>query len=963
MFELQYYLADKKPDILMLNETWLKKSIKDSEIIPGDYKVFRLDRTAKSHPPDPNNPNKFRKSGGGVLIAIRRDIDVVSTKIEFNCSAEILGVTLKFNDGKKIILCSFYRVGTLGTRNHGEFQEYIRKARGRRGISAIVVVGDLNLPHVNWEDFSSPDNVGQLFLDTFSNFGIEQLVNCPTHSGGNILDLVLSDKPQLISDLNVSGDNMPCKSDHYAVSFKIISKLKRLKTIKRDALNFKRADWNALNKSFAQTNWDNTLIGDSETSWSNFKRIFDSKVNQHIPKIKIGGKTQPPWFDAETHQACRKKERLHADYKNTEDPLSKTEKYLKFSKSRRDFKTLASEKLGSSFEDDEDSNLITKKFWSYVKATSKNTRIPELIHLDDVYKNAPSEQAQLFNSFFHQQFSSPSNYTIPIDDQNNEFSIDFSSNRITNILRNLNPNKAVGPDKIHGQILKNCAHTISPALEVLFNKSYSSGSIPSEWKIAHVVPVHKKGSKTDVKNYRPISLTSLVIKVMERIIRDELMSKCNHLLDPRQHGFLPNKSCTTQMVEFCNSLSLSLNKNIRSDIIYLDFAKAFDSVNHDLILQKLKSSYNINGKLLQFITSYLSGRQQSVVVNGSISSMLPVLSGVPQGSIIGPSLFVLFINDITDGLSDGTNIMMYADDTKIWREVNCNNDFLILQRDIDYLIDWAVKNKMNFHPSKCKVLSICKVNPPLVDVLPCIQYFYSMGSALLDYLDSEKDLGVWINRTLNFNEQAEFLYSKANQKFGMLKRTCHFVTDTNKRRVLYLTLVRSLFEHCPIVWRPSSSTMVNKLESLQKRAIKWIRNDASASYSVEELYHTHCKQLNILPIKYRFDYHDLKFFHSVVYNFSCVKLPSYLSFYSGSSRLRTSHLDELSLVSSISASSNTGFSKSYFYRTYLSWNRLPLTIREIIRPSTFKVELTKYIWNELASTIPNEDANSSFDSV
>ncbi len=323
---------------------------------------------------------------------------------------------------------------------------------------------------------------------------------------------------------------------------------------------------------------------------------------------------------------------------------------------------------------------------------------------------------------------------------------------------------------------------------------------------------------------------------------------------------------------------------------------------------------------------------------------------------------MLFINDISNGLSEGTNIRLYADDTKIWREMNGgDDDFLILQRDIDYLMDWAVRNKMQFHPSKCKVLSVAKSPPPLLHILPCIQFFYSMDSVLLDYVESEKDLGVFMNSKLNFNEQAEYLYSKANQKLGMLKRTCHFVTDMKKRRVLYLTLVRSLFEHCPIVWRPSSSTVINKLESLQKRALKWINNDLSVSYGIEELYHTHCKQLKILPIKYRFDYHDLKFFHSIVYDFSCVKLPSYLQFYSGSSRLRSSHLDRLSLVSSITVNSNGCNTKSYFHRTHLAWNRLPLSLREIISPGLFKTELSKYLWHELSSVVEmdSEDSDSS----
>ena len=454
---------------------------------------------------------------------------------------------------------------------------------------------------------------------------------------------------------------------------------------------------------------------------------------------------------------------------------------------------------------------------------------------------------------------------------------------------------------------------------------------------------------------------------MERIIRDELMVRCGHMIDPRQHGFLKNKSCTTQLTEFCDSLALSLNDNIRSDVIYFDFAKAFDSVNHDLILEKLKHIYYIDSFLLQFIANYLKGRRQSVVVGGSVSSELPVLSGVPQGSILGPTLFVLFMNDIACGLQEGTNILMYADDTKIWRHVQCEEDHLTLQLDINYLHDWSVRNKMKFHPSKCKVLMVTKYLPPLIDTLQFVQFYYTMSNNLLEYTESEKDLGVSINRTLNFTEHSLCLYNKANQRFGLLKRTCHFVSSILKKRVLYLTMVRSLFEHCPTVWRPSSNTAIDKLESLQKRAIKWINGDYTHSYSSNNiLYYIHCKHLEILPIKYRFDYHDLKLFYLIVYNLSHIQMPSYLHFFDGRSRLRFTHLDKLSITSDLIATgivsdNNTkrGFSNSYFYRTHTLWNKLPYTLRAVTKPGDFKSKLIDYIWKNLVDFGHDPDSEQS----
>ena len=954
--EINQFLVSNKPDIFMLNETWLKKSIKTSELFPIDaYNVFRLDRSHKTHPPDPKDPKKFRKNGGGVLIAIRRDLDIESTKVEFQCAGEILGITLKFNDGKKIILCSYYRVGTLGIDNHNEFKNFIKKARSRRGVTGIVIAGDLNLSKTDWNSYSTTDPTDQLFLDTFSNFGLEQLINEPTHKLGNTLDLVLTDKSGLIANRSVSDCKLPCKSDHFCVSFSIQCSFKRIKIPKREVYNYKRANWEALNFDLNSVDWDSQLQGNIYEAWHSFKETLFTLMDKHIPKIKIGGFCQPSWFDAETHQLNRKKERLHRNYKGTDDQDLRLSRYLKFSMARKKFKETVTQKMGDSFEDEEDPGLISKKFWGYAKATANSTRIPEVVHLEDTFKSKPMDQAELFNSFFYKQFSDASVYNIGVFDQGSaEFKIDFCKSRVESVLKNLNANKAMGPDKIHGRILKNCSGSLSKPLASLFEKSYYSGSIPQEWKLALVVPVHKKGPKASVENYRPISLTCIIMKVMERIVRDELMLRCGHLIDPRQHGFLKNKSCTTQLVDFCDSLSLSLNCNIRSDVIYFDFAKAFDSVNHDLILKKLKSFFAIDGVLLQFISEYLKNRRQSVLVNGCTSSELPVLSGVPQGSILGPTLFVLFLNDISQGLDSGTNITMYADDTKIWRQMLDYDDHLVLQRDINYLYDWSLRNKMRFHSSKCKVLMVSRFYPPLIDVLPFVQFYYTMDNSVLDYVSSEKDLGVIINKTLNFTEHVDSLYSKANQRLGLLKRTCYFINNTSKRRVLYLTMVRSLFEHCPVVWRPSSNSATNKLESIQKRALKWINQDLRSSYSYnEQLYYIHCKQLNILPVRYRFDFHDLRLFHLIVHKISCIQLPTYMHFFEGRSRLRFCHLDHLSIISDIvpkhliDPTSKRGFNNSYFYRTHLLWNRLPLSIREIRRPSLFKVKITEHIWSEI----------------
>ena len=595
--------------------------------------------------------------------------------------------------------------------------------------------------------------------------------------------------------------------------------------------------------------------------------------------------------------------------------------------------------------------LITKKFWSYVKSSSKSHRIPECVSYKNILRNRPIDQANLFNTFFHDQFSQPSNYDINIDySSDSRFDIDFNHSRVRKLLSKVNSNKAHGPDGIHGKILKNCAIGLAFPLSRVYKLSYNTGQIPSQWKEANVVPVHKKGSKNVVLNYRPISLTCLVMKIFERIIKEELLNHTGQFLDPRQHGFLASKSCSTNMVGFCDNLAVSLNNNLRSDVIYFDFAKAFDSVNHDLVLYKLKHRYGIDGTLLKFLTNYLQDRKQRVVIGNESSVYLSVDSGVPQGSIIGPILFVLFINDLPEGLSPGTNISLYADDTKIWRQILSENDHAILQQDIDYLNNWALTNKMNFHPGKCNVLSVTASPPALINVLPFIQFMYTLGNSVLDYTDCEKDLGVEMTPYLNFSSQCDRLYSKANQQLGLLRRNCHFVNDIRRRRALYITLVRSLFESCSIIWRPMNQTLLKKLESIQKRSIKWILHEEYMSYNSCVVYAQKCKDVNLLPLVNRFELNDILFFHKVMYNLLPVELPYYLNLYEGNSRLRNSHLDSLSVVSTITPrSSSNPLAKAFFYRTHSLWNLLPFDTRSINEPLKFKSKVIAYLWKSITS--------------
>ena len=968
LMEFQSKIYKDKPDIIILTETWLSKEHLDNEILPDNiYKVYRRDRSKQSHPPDAENPNKFRRKGGGVLVAVKANIDVENDKVNVSSKAEMISISLKANN---ICYCitACYRVGTLGEQNFKEIEKHLRNVAARKKFKAHFVVGDFNLPDINWSEGRSATQLGEGFIDLFNDLGLSQMINQPTHQKGKILDLVFSNLTGAVENIVVMAKNDICSSDHFGITFNLKMNFRK-KVVKRKIYNYKKANWDGLNTDLKRVKWDEYLRCDAETGWFRFKNILFHHINVRIPTITITDKDQPPWYDCDTHKLCLKKEKLRAKYNET----GLAEDYTKFSECRRDFKNLVDEKMVSNFKDEEDPSLIPKKFWTHVKSTSKSTRIPDTVNYHGRFRNNSRDQAELFNEYFEDQFSSASCYDIDIDYSNDFLNdIDFSISRVRKILKDVDVNKSAGPDGIHGKILKNCRESIAYPLSYIFKISYNIGQIPSEWKLANVVPVHKKGSKTSVENYRPISLTSLVMKVFEKIVRDDIMAKCHHKLNHNQHGFLPRRSCTTQMVDYIDSLSVSINDNIRTDVIYFDFAKAFDSVNHDVILDKLKFEFGIDGTLLKFVMNYLKDRKQRVVIGGSQSDLKNVRSGVPQGSILGPLFFVLFINDMSKCVSEGTHIALYADDTKIWRNIINWSDHEILQHDINALHSWAERNKMKFHPDKCKVLSISnkKTENRIWSIcLPFQLFVYTLNGIDLDFVKSEKDLGVVVTTNLSWEENILALCTKARSRLGLMKRALRFVKDARQKRAFYLALVRSIFEHCSIVWRPTTAALNDKVESIQRKAVKWILGEQDHHYNDFE-YLSRLQNLDLMPMEYKFRYTDLLLFHNIYNGQSVIKLPDYLTpiSYNDRTRLRPNirqpvrlndvessgipdlnqrrinRHDSFSLKSVIEAK-DCSFKSSFFFRTHQYWNDLPSEIKGEANSDVFKSNLKKHMWD------------------
>ena len=957
VLEFQSYIYNTKPDIVVINETWLKPTISSSHILPDTYKVFRLDRSSRTHPTDALNPKKFRANGGGVLIAHREDIGISSHKFnKFSGQAELLSIFINLNN-TNICISTFYRVGTLSTVNFNVFRQHLLSLTKSRGFRRHLLIGDFNLPGISWPTATCSNSLESDFVNLLVNdLGHTQVIDQPTHISGNTLDLVFTNCPDLIDQPKVLERDQICVTDHLGVTLNIDFKVRALKGPDRYYYNFAKANFLSLNVALARVNWDNVITADITASWDRFKSILVSLCDQYIPKKRVKGSFAPLWWDHDCDRARNKKETLRKRHIRVKSDESRNN----YCRSRKVFKSVINGKMNSYFGVGEQGG-ISKRFWSHIKSSKKSARIPDTVFRNDISRSDPVGKANLFNSHFFEQFTSPSNYDIAIDypiepDPDNFFSLEEVHKSLTSI----NSSKACGADGIHGKVLKNCAGSLSYPLWLLFNNSFRTGYIPDDWKLASIVPVFKKGEKKDVSNYRPISLLSLVSKLLEDLVRSRLLKICGPLIHPSQHGFMQGRSCNTQLIPFTYSLAASMGEGCRSDVIYFDFARAFDSCNHDLILSKLKYQFNVDGEMLNFIKNYLMNRTQRVVVDGQASNTLPVISGVPQGSLLGPILFIIFINDIFNEATEGTGISLYADDTKIWRRVNCMSDHHSLQETIDNLQSWAVRNRMVFHPNKCHTLSIARPSSHSIDndlnefsFLPCYIYFYELDGIILDYVTVQKDLGILITHDLKWTTHCDHIVSLMRSSFNRLRYTCYFLSNSSYKRSLYYSMVRSFTEHCNPIWNNIGKTELYKFERLQKSIVKWIRNEPLASYT-NSCYFKHLLGLNILPIKELFIYNNLKLFYKIIHDLVPLPLPHFISPTDPAS-LRVTRknfniiegLDITSFDDTLNNRAHPSLSKNFFHTTTEVWNSIPYEIRQSASLPSFLVSLKKYLFDSV----------------
>ena len=451
------------------------------------------------------------------------------------------------------------------------------------------------------------------------------------------------------------------------------------------------------------------------------------------------------------------------------------------------------------------------------------------------------DKAETLNEYFGSVFSVENIHSIPFFERkcsNLLTTIEFSTEEIEDLLMHLDINKSPGPDGIHSRVLKETHAEIAKPLQLIFTKLLNEGKNPSSWKEAIVVPIFKKGKRSDPANYRPVSLTSVVCKTMEKIVRKHIIHHLeqNKVMSEEQHGFRAGRSCTTQLLEVCEEWTDVIDVGHNVDCIYLDYRKAFDSVPHKRLTCKLQL-YGIDGPLLAWIKDYLTNRTQKVVINGKESKSIPVTSGIPQGSVLGPILFNIFINDLPSTVD--SHMKLFADDTKLYRIVDSKADSELLQKDINTVADWSIKWQLPFNESKCKVVHYGKKNQEFDYTLPTGKTATTVTSDT-----EEKDLGVLFQQDLSFSNHVADAAKRANIKLGLIKRS--FSTLQKKGFLcLYKSIIRPTLEYCNSVWCPILKRDEDILEKVQQRATRLLPEVNQLSYP------NRLKELQLPTLAYR----------------------------------------------------------------------------------------------------------------
>jgi exonuclease III len=804
--------------LISLTETHLNPNIKDAEIHIENFVPLRTDRTGG-------------RKGGGIVVYIRENLAPVTTTI-LSQSNGTVEFSMLHIQSLNIIVISVYRPPDCSYHHFAEAMDLIKSKLTELDASApnLVMVGDFNFPNINWHTQNvyggslEMRNQAENLFNLADNHCMEQYIEQPTR-GNNILDLLFLDNEEFLHHYTVqetilSDHNLIIIHTNLTEEEKITESCEEV-TSHPDQVSFRqlnffneKIDWNKIQEDLNEMDW--TAMTDGLQAQEIY-RIFVNETLQvcikHVPLRKL-----PP-----------KQKRIPQDRRILMRKITKLSKKVHHSRNEHNKKAMTSkillleEQLKDSHREEhqrEEEAAVgaiktnPKYFYKYAKskATVKAT-IGPFITQDGVIVHNAVEKSNILRKQYESVFSVPKqtldNYQA-VQDIEALTDINFNNESLENAIKELNSTSSAGPDGFPAILLKKCSSILCTPLLILWRASLDEGRVPNSLKQAIIAPIYKGGDRGSPSNYRPIALTSHIVKVFEKVIAKSInrfLVDTNQTNDG-QHGFRSGRSCLSQLLEHHDLIIKYLEKGSEVDVVYLDFAKAFDKVDHKILLTKLER-YGIWGKLLTWIRSFLTERTQIVSVEGSFSGESRVVSGVPQGSVLGPLLFLIHLTDIDSNITSST-VSSFADDTRVLMEIKDPNDSNELQSDLDKLYAWATENNMFFNGCKFEVLHYSNTAVPEIT-----RRYTSHDGKQIESKINLRDLGVKMNNTGDFSDHLIEIASKARKQMGWVLRT--FKTrDTLPMLTLFRSLVVPLLEYCCQLWNPHKVGEIQRLEAVQR---------------------------------------------------------------------------------------------------------------------------------------------------
>nr|CAI5844474.1 unnamed protein product [Callosobruchus analis] len=676
---------------------------------------------------------------------------------------------------------------------------------------------------------------------------------------GRMLDLVATN-----IECKVSQDLLPLvREDSYHPALSILCNINSRGDPQFDvnvinlAYNFKRANFVGLYNALTYIDWSFLdVVSDVNRMCDLYYKKLYSVLDLYVPKYKTYSRKYPLWYNSDIIRNIKVKDKIHRKYLRDK----RLEDYNEFSRLRRIIKQQISLAYNSYLQKIESDMIANpKQFWSFIHSKQNSTRIPGRMTLGGSVFDKPGSIVNAFADFFQNVYLSDSIGATPQNGINiDTFKIDtLPEQTILNALLAL-PNKfTAGEDKICSFFIRDAAHILVLPLQKIFNVSLQTCVFPTKWKIARICPIFKEGNKCEIANYRGIAILNNFAKVFEMSLYALIYPRTCQLISTTQHGFMRNRSTVTNLVELTQDVSEVLDNRGQVDVAYTDFSKAFDRISHSGIIGKLPC-FGFSDQLVKLLSSYLSDRMQYVFYNGYSSHQYRATSGVPQGSNLGPLSFLYFINDLSDHLT--CSKLLFADDLKIYTEVNSTNDCLTLQNDLDILYEWCDVNKLHLNVNKCKICTFTKKLHP-------VHFNYQLDNINLARLFSVKDLGVTFDAKLEFVPHIENIVSSATKSLGFLIRNCKAFSNICTLKILYFTLVRSKLEYASIVWNPCYANHTLALESVQRKFLKYLSFKVDGTYPRRGANHSNLlAKFDVQPLELRRDNYGLKFLYKLVHS-------------------------------------------------------------------------------------------------